>query len=133
MLQRFRGYRDDVTKPPYSIDLVIDRVHIVAGNINEMTHVIRENGQVIANKGDTVVEHFNVNFAKLSENVTDMVSAADDKFASFPLSILYTLLIVALIAIFLAMVFLAIYSLHKFTSKKYRTLDSPQPSEISVI
>lgn len=34
------GFNTTTKLPPYSVDLVIDRVHIVAGNINEMTHVV---------------------------------------------------------------------------------------------
>jgi hypothetical protein len=27
-------------RPNYSIDLVIERVHVVAGSVNELTHVV---------------------------------------------------------------------------------------------
>ncbi|CAD5232403.1 unnamed protein product [Bursaphelenchus xylophilus] len=133
MYRHFYNDEPGTTKPPYSIDLAASRIQSVAGKINTLVGEVKTNGKIITTKGDEVVTSLDVSFRQLSTDFDQLLGTASDKFAGFPLSILYTFLIVALVAIFLAMIFLIFYALHKFAAKKYESLDSPQPSEISAI
>ncbi|KAI6218513.1 hypothetical protein M3Y99_01705400 [Aphelenchoides fujianensis] len=106
-------------KPNYSIDLVIDRVHVVAGNVNELTHVVNNHAKEVVQKGEETLTKFNANYANVSAGVEHVIEIARDRTYSIPWNISGAALICMLVLIGLAMIYLCVFGAQKVAQKKY--------------
>ncbi|KAI6213138.1 hypothetical protein M3Y94_00114600 [Aphelenchoides besseyi] len=106
-------------KPNYSIDLVIDRIHVVAGNVNELTHVVNNHAKEVIQKGEDTLTKFNANYANVSSTVEHLIEVARERTYSIPLSVFGALLICALIWIVLSICYLCVFCTQRCAQRRY--------------
>ncbi|KAI6190337.1 hypothetical protein M3Y97_00106900 [Aphelenchoides bicaudatus] len=125
MYSGYNGYNGNFAvdqptlKPNYSIDQVIERVHVVAGSVNELTHVATNYANQVVNKGEDTLDRFNVHFKNISSNVGEIIEISRDRFYGIPLDVFYAFLICALIAIVLGILYVLLFGTHHFLRRRY--------------
>uniref|UniRef100_A0A915CLG4 Uncharacterized protein n=1 Tax=Ditylenchus dipsaci TaxID=166011 RepID=A0A915CLG4_9BILA len=112
----------DALVKTHSIDAVIDRVHLVASNINELTHVASDNIKKVGDQAAATITSFNNHFSNVGTEFNKIIVLSREKSSSIPLVLLYIGLICGTIAIFLAVLQFAAMGFHKlFQTYKYKS------------